>query len=112
MNGEEMPDGLSLPEQMAYTTLRNIYDVYHRKSLSRDAAASEKRKLRRQYESALKSLSFQDKLTDQHVRILHDTEKVKAVCRKNPTPENVLLLCDVLDGLVRMEVHSDEETVD
>jgi len=74
MNGDEMPDGLSLPAQMAYTTLRNIYDVYYRKSLSREAAAAEKRKLRRQYEMAMETLAFQDKLTDHHVRILRGSE--------------------------------------
>jgi len=112
MNGDEMPDGLSLPAQMAYTTLRNIYDVYYRKSLSREAAAAEKRKLRRQYEMAMESLSFQDKLTDHHVRVIRATEMVKAACRKNPTPENALRLCDVLDGLIREEVPIDGKALD
>ena len=42
MRGEELPDGLSLPDQMAYTALRNTYRAYYDKTISRDAAAAEK----------------------------------------------------------------------
>ena len=41
MRGEELPDGLSLPDQMAYTALRNTYRAYYDKTISRDAAAAE-----------------------------------------------------------------------
>lgn len=42
MRGEELPDGLSLPDQMAYTALRNTYRAYYDKTISRDAAADRK----------------------------------------------------------------------
>lgn len=38
MHGEELPEGLSLPDQMAYTCLRNIYFLYYNKTISRDQA--------------------------------------------------------------------------
>ena len=41
MHGEELPEGLSLPDQMAYTCLRNIYFLYYNKTISRDQAAAE-----------------------------------------------------------------------
>ena len=34
MRGEELPDGLSLPDQMAYTALRNTYRAYYDKTIS------------------------------------------------------------------------------
>ena len=46
MRGEELPDGLSLPDQMAYTALRNTYRAYYDKTISRDAAAAEKQQIR------------------------------------------------------------------
>ena len=44
MHGEELPEGLSLPDQMAYTCLRNIYFLYYNKTISRDQAAAEKQR--------------------------------------------------------------------
>ena len=40
MHGEELPEGLSLPDQMAYTCLRNIYFLYYNTTISRDQASS------------------------------------------------------------------------
>lgn len=103
IHGDPMPSGLSLADQMAYTALRQIYHSYRTKAISREMAASEKVQLRRSYEKALEEQFFADKLTRHHVRVLKDSEAAKAVCRKNPTPENARRLCDVLDGLERME---------
>lgn len=99
MRGEEMPEGLALPDQMAYTALRKIYWMYHQKALPRDRAAAEKRRLRREWEGAVSTLAFSDKLARSRARILRETEAAKSACRKHPTPENALRLCNVLDGL-------------
>lgn len=104
MRGDEMPDGLPLPDQLAYTAMRNIYWSYHNKIISRDAAAAEKRRIRREYEQNSESWAFWSRLADHHARVIRDTEAAKTACRKNPTPENTVRLCDVLDGL---EVMSD-----
>lgn len=103
MRGDEMPDGISLPDQMAYTALRNIYSAYHSKALSKEVASLEKRRLARQYENFKASWVSWEKLAKHHVRVTKDSEAAKNACRKNPTPENALLLCDVLDGLRFME---------
>lgn len=104
MRGDEMPDGLPLPDQMAYTAIRNVYDAFHKKILSRDMAAAEKRRIRREYEQAQGAWEFWDKVAKHHVMILKNTEPAKIACRKDPTPENALWLCDVLDGLCREEI--------
>lgn len=99
MYGEEMPDGLGLPDQMAYTSLRQIYYLYRSKVLSREQAAAEKRRLRREWEKAVSLFAAEDKLCRYHSRLLRDTEAAKTACRKYPTPENAMRLCNVLDGL-------------
>lgn len=103
MHGGEMPDGLSLPDQMAFTAMRNIYDAYHKKIITKDVAAAEKRRLWRTYTVARETLEFQDKLADHRARQFRDTEAARTACRKNPTPENAVRLCDALDGLERNE---------
>jgi len=99
MHGAELPDGLSLPDQMAYTTLRNIYWLHRERRLSREQAAVEKNKLRREWEKAVASEKFDRELTERHVRQIKAQEAAVCVCRKSPTPENALRLCDVVDGL-------------
>lgn len=105
MHGEALPEGLSLPDQMAYTCLRNIYSLYYNKIISRDAAAAEKQRVRVQWEKAVSTIEFDRKLTAYHVRVIRDTEAAKTACRKNPTPENALLLCNVLDGIGEFDAH-------
>ena len=105
MHGETLPEGLSLPDQMAYTCLRNIYSLYYNKIISRDAAAAEKQRVRVQWEKAVSTMEFDRKLTAYHVRVIRDTEAAKTACRKNPTPENALLLCNVLDGIGEFDAH-------
>lgn len=84
MRGEEMPEGLSFPDQMAYTTLRNVYQAYYNKIISRDVAAAEK---------------GSRKLCDHHVRVIKATEVAKSTFRKAPSIEAGLRLCQVLDGI-------------
>ena len=99
MRGEELPEGLSLPDQMAYTCMRNIYSLYYSKTISRDWAAAEKQRVRVQWEKAASTMEFDKKLTAHHVKIMRDAEAARTACRKDPTPENALRLCNVLDGL-------------
>ena len=72
MRGEEMPEGLSFPDQMAYTTLRNVYQAYYNKIISRDVAAAEKGRLKYQYERAVRQMNF-------------DTEEVFSVSNPDVT---------------------------
>jgi len=97
--GEAMPEGLSLADQMAYTALRNIYGGYRDKRVDRETAAREKRLLRRAWERAKEAEAFDSRAALFRAQVLRDTERAKTAVRKNPTPGNALLLCDVLDGL-------------
>lgn len=99
MNGSEMPEGLSLPEQMAFISLRGVYQAYYRKTISREAASAEKKKIRYQYNLAAESFEFEKKLLSHHVKIIKATEAAISAFRKAPSIEAGLQLCDALDGL-------------
>lgn len=99
MRGEELPEGLSLPDQMAYTCLRQIYASYYSKTISRGRAAAEKQRVRLQWDQLVSEMELGRKLTAYHVLVIRGSEAAKAACRKDPTPENALQLCNVLGGL-------------
>lgn len=99
MNREEMPDGLDLPDQMAFTALRNIYHAYRERILSRDAATQEKRKIYTTWDKAKREQDFRKRLMEVQLRTIRETEIAASICRKDPTPENALRLCDALVGL-------------
>ncbi len=90
------PEGLSLADLMAYSGLRNIYRAFR--------AGEEKRHLRREWEKAKEAEALERKLLDFHVRLIRGAEQAVTRCRKEPTAENALYLCDVLDGFERPEV--------
>lgn len=97
--GMPMPDELSLPDQMAYTALRSIYESYRGKHITREQAAHEKRLLRREWEKARGAEAFGARLVSFRSKLLRDMEAVKTEVRKDPSPENALRLCDVIDGI-------------
>lgn len=99
--GQELPEGLALADMMAYTTLRNIYGAYREKRIDREQASREKRLLRREWEKAKEAEAFDRKMTDRHTRLIRAVERAVCDCRKEPTPENAVRLCDVIDGFER-----------
>lgn len=99
--GNRVPDGLSLADQMAYISMRGIYQEFYAKRLDRESASAEKRMVFRRWEKAREAEAFDKKLTACYVRLLKNTELAASACRKNPTPENALRLCDIIDGLER-----------
>lgn len=101
MRGDDMPERLPLPDQMAYTAMRNLYVAYHRNIIDRGSASAEKRRIMRSYKLAVDQIAFDDKLARHRAQILRDTEAAKTACRKEPTAENAARLCDTLDGLCR-----------
>lgn len=112
MRDGEMPDGLELADQMAYTAMRNIYAAYQDKRLTRDQAASDKRKLRGEYDKAKKAAEFGAKLTRYHINQIMATSPAACAVRKDPTPENAIRLCDILDGLKRPPIEGGAANAD
>lgn len=98
MRGEELPEGLSLVEQMAYIALRHIYWQHGQQMISREQAAREKQKLRRTYEMASETLARYEKMLAQQAKVYKETELARSRVRHDPTPENALALCTAIDG--------------
>lgn len=107
MQGAEMPDGLSLCDQIAYISLRTLYHDYHEKRMDRATASAEKRRIFGAWDRAKRTAEFERKLAFFHARLYKDTEMAKTAVRKDPSPENAIRLCNVLDGL---EKYRPEET--
>ncbi len=101
MQGAEMPDGLSLYDQMAYLSLRTLYHDYHEKRLDRKTASAEKRRIVGAWDKAKRTAEFERNLAFFQARVYKDSEGAKTAVRKDPSPENALRLCNVLDGLER-----------
>lgn len=49
MRADELPDGLSMPDQMMFLNLREIYHQFHEGIIDRGRAVVEKRKLLNEY---------------------------------------------------------------
>ena len=99
-----LPQDLSLADQMAYSALRDIYRAFKAGSIDRERAGEEKRRLRRTWEQAKEAEALEKRLLDYHVRLIRGAELAIIRCRKDPTAENALYLCNVLDGFERPEV--------
>lgn len=97
--GTGLPDGLALADQMGFLALRSIYRDYYEKRMDRAQAAAEKKKLRRAWEAAKEAEAFDRKLMDYHVRLRRNVEQSMSRCRREPTAENAVRLCDAIDGL-------------
>lgn len=92
----KIPPGLSLLDTGACFRLAEIYRQFReappeQKEEAKRRAKMEKDKLRQEWE-------FECKLMEHHVRMWKETELLRAKCRKDPTPENVLALCDAIVG--------------
>lgn len=102
MNGELMPEGLTGAEQCAYQAIAYLYARFRLKTIDRERGHAEKSMIRAEMQRRKDADAYDSRLTACHVKLIKDSELAKTACRKNPTPENALRLCDILDGLLRL----------
>lgn len=91
----EIPAGLDLIDTGACHRLAGIYKKMHDAGKTDSAlhkARLEKEALRRDWE-------FERKGAAQIAQIWKETELAVSACRRNPTVENAIHLCDALHGL-------------
>lgn len=105
MAEKPMPDGLGLFDQAAYTAVRNLYAAHHRENLDRETASAEKKMVKRKYDQAIEREKFSSKMNIYYIKLHMQAEKAMIAVRKNPTPENALLLVDILDGIEKEWPH-------
>lgn len=104
MNGEEMPDGLSYPDQILFLELRLLYGQYRKGEVSRETAVREKRKLLSEY----KNNQFRAYMGAAWCDLVRRTELTRAEFRKNPCIENAIMLVNAIEG-GKNENHDDRK---
>ena len=101
MADREMPEGLSLADQAAYTAIRNIYAAHRAGRLSREAGAAEKRRGERRDGPGRGGRGRGREPALPPAPGIRPAEQGPADRRQDPSPENALRLVDVLDGIER-----------
>lgn len=94
MNGEEMPDNLSAPDQVLFMGLRYLYAQWRLGIIDKATAIKEKRMMVGTWEVH----RFWDELFDKVTEQIKMTELARAEYRKNPTVENGMKLVKILEG--------------
>lgn len=94
MNGEEMPKGLTIPDQIMFLGLRLLHASYRLGIISREAARKEKNSLIRQCDY----FRFRDHLSNGWAEGIKKTEAARAAYRKERTLENADRLLAAVEG--------------
>lgn len=99
-SGGEMPDGLALVDQLAFTTMRNIYTAYHQKRITREIAAAEKKKVWRSYEQMREKIAFESQLAKRQADLFVAVERYSNAYQKERTLENADSLMQAIYGFI------------
>lgn len=99
MQGAAMPDSLPSAEQKFFQTMSHLYGRYHDKKIEQKQASAEKRQAYMALRREISEDTFRDNLVCHSEKLNRLKEIASCKCRKNPTEENALALCDVVDGL-------------
>ena len=97
--GEAMPTCLPTAEQNAFQAIAYLYARFRANAVSREQAATEKARIKASLKDEIDMENFKDNLAYQRQLILRDSEMAKIACRKDPTPENAIALCDSIDAI-------------
>ena len=85
MRGDPIPPGLSAADRTAYISLREVYAQYHRKVISREVGAADKRIIVRARDEESRLMAFGDKCRDHAVKLWSAVGGAAAEYRKNRT---------------------------
>lgn len=99
MQGEPMPTGLTWREVAEYIALRALYWCFKNRVFSREDASELKKQLMASLDGAEGAYQFQRKCWDNAARRYKETERAKALYRKERTLEHADALVAALDGL-------------
>lgn len=94
IRGDEMPDGLSYPDQILFLSLRMLYAQKRAGMINREIAVIEKKKLLDEY----RVYSFREKMGNEWVEQICLTELARAGYRKNRTLENADKIVSLIEG--------------
>lgn len=94
IRGDEMPDGLSYPDAILFLQLRMLYAQKRADLIDRETAVREKKKLLDEY----RAYKYREKMGDEWVEVIKQTETARAEFRKNPSIETASKLVDIIEG--------------
>lgn len=102
--GEPMPPCLPTAEQNAFQAIAYLYARYNAKTISKEQAAADKARIKASLKDEIDMENFRDSLCYQQSLMIRGSEMAKIECRKNPTPENAIKLCDCMDAIRKDDV--------
>ena len=98
-SGEELPEGLELPEQLYYLTLRELYSNYHNGIVNKDRAKREKSRINVAY----RNLTAEYEITRQHKAINNRLSKHIGELYQCGCP-NCRKLINIFTGINRQDI--------
>lgn len=104
MRGDEMPDGLELPDQLNFLCLRNLYAQNRAGIIDRSVGSAEKKKLRYQRDLWERRLLSKEKLAQHCAKMYKDVEAATSAYAKERTLEHA---DEIYQALYGMEVYHD-----
>lgn len=96
MRGEEMPDGLALPDQLCFLGLRTLYAQARQGIISREVGSREKGRLLHQREVQIQKLRTKENLVASACSMLQNTEQAANRYAKDRTLENADALYETI----------------
>lgn len=100
MDGEEMPDGLPLEEQMAYQAVANLYGRYRKGLITRERGSIEKGRIAHALSGSKSKADMSRKLAEHHARLLKDLEGAANDYAKSRTLEAADRMYQVIYGML------------
>jgi hypothetical protein len=100
MSGDEMPENLTLEEQLAYQALAHLYGRFRLKQIDRDKGHTEKGKIKCAYEKQSRSAQINSELAKHHVAVLKAMEGAASDYAKNRSLEAADRMYQALYGML------------
>jgi predicted transcriptional regulator len=100
MNGDEMPEDLTLEEQLAYQALAHLYARFRLKQIDRDKGHAEKGKIKHAYEKQSRAAQINGELAKHHVAVLKALEGAATDYAKNRNLETADRMYQALYGML------------
>lgn len=99
MQGEPMPDGLTIPYQLYYQTLSALYGRYRRREVTREQAAAEKNAARHSANVAHERFERAKSSSERYAKMVISVESAANAYAKERTLENADRLYKALYGM-------------
>lgn len=100
MDGAEMPEGLSLEEQLAFQAMAHLYARFNMKVIDRERGHIEKGRVKHALECRQRNADMSRRLTEKHVKLLKDLEGAACEYAKTRTLEEADRMYQVVYGML------------